>query len=137
MTIRNNIPSVPALAEFLDNAFQQHPASRGDRQATFIFQDLVEEYQEIITYIPFCEIFNAKISTKEMADKIIKWRRRNQGRGQRHRGMAKDWQLFLDAEDILFFPWEIEKKFKISLQRFHLIIYLRKLDEALEHKLAP
>ena len=77
------------------------------------------------------DIFKAKISTKKMADKIIEWRRshtrtstedmgekittwkrKHQGRGHRHRGMAKSWQLFLDAEDILFFPLEIEKKFK-------------------------
>jgi len=46
--------------------------------------------------------------------------RKHQGRGHRHRGMAKKLQLFLDAEDILFFPLEIEKKFKISIQRWEL-----------------
>lgn len=152
----NNIPCVPALAKFLDDAFQQHPASCGERQVIFIFRDLTEEYREIITFPPFLEIFNAKISTTGMADKIIQWRRSNtkiattemgdeiikwipshRGRGQRRRGMAKDWQLFLDAEDILFFPREIEKKFKISIQRWELYSYLQKFDEALEHKPAP
>jgi hypothetical protein len=155
MTIRNNIPSVPALAEFLDNAFQQYPESRGERRVKFIFQALTEEYPEIITFPPFWEIFNAEISTKEKADKIIKWKRSHtrtsteemgekitkwisSHRGQGgHRGMAKDWQLFLDAEDILFFPREIEKKFKISIQQWDLYIYLRKFDQALDRKLAP
>jgi hypothetical protein len=156
MTTQNKIPSAPALAKFLDNAFQQYPASRGVHQVTFIFQDLIERYPEIITYGPFVDIFKAKISTKEMADKIIEWRRSHtktftgdmegkiiewrrshRGRGQRHRGMAKSWQLFLDAEDILFFPREIEKKFKISIQQWDLYAYLRIFDKTLEHKLAP
>jgi hypothetical protein len=150
------MPSAPVLAKFLDNAFQQHPASHGEHQVNLIFTDLNEEYQEIITYGPFVDIFKAKISTKKMADKIIEWRRshtrtstedmgekittwkrKHQGRGHRHRGMAKSWQLFLDAEDILFFPLEIEKKFKISIQRWELHAYLRIFDEALERNLEP
>jgi hypothetical protein len=74
MTRRNNIPSVPALSEFLNNAFQQHPASREELQATSIYKDLIGEYPEIITYQSFMKIFNAKISTKEMTDKIIEWK---------------------------------------------------------------
>jgi len=156
MTRRNNIPSVPALAEFLDNAFQQHLASRGELQVISIYQDLIGEYPEIITIGPFREIFNAKISTKEMADKIIEWkrshtkisakkmgdkiiewRRSRRGQGSRPRGMAKDWQLFLDAENILFFPQEIEKKFKISIQRWDIYAYVRVFDKAIKRKIAP
>lgn len=156
MTRRNNIPSIPALVEFLDNAFQQHLASRGEFQVISIYQDLIGEYSEIITIGPFREIFNAKISTKEMADKIIEWkrshtkistkkmgdkiiewRRSRRGQGSRPRGMAKDWQLFLDAENILFFPQEIEKKFKISIQRWDIYAYVRVLDKAIKRKIAP
>lgn len=156
MTRRNNIPSVPALAEFLDNAFQQHPASLGEHQVKIIFQELVAEYPEIIIFPHFWEIFNAKISTEEKADKIIewkrshtrttiadigeeitKWRQTHQGRGERHRGMAKDWQLFLDVENILFFPQAIEKKFKVSIQKWNLYSDLRLLYKALERNLAP
>lgn len=152
----NKIPSVPELAKFLDNAFQQYPASCGERQVISIFRNLNEEYQDIITFVSFLDIFNAKLSTKEMADGIIKWsqsntrtlvevmgekitrwRPKHQGRGQRHRGMAKDWQLFLDAEDILFFHGRIEKKFKISIQRWELYTYVRLLHESLERKLEP
>jgi hypothetical protein len=156
MTRRNNIPSVPALAEFLDNPFQQHLASREELQATSIYKDLIGEYPEIITYQSFMKIFNAKISTKEMADKIIEWkrshsktftkkmgdeiiewRRSHRGQGSRPRGMAKDWQLFLDAENILFFPQEIEKKFKISIQRWDIYAYVRVFDKAIKRKIAP
>ena len=62
------MPSAPVLAKFLDNAFQQHPASHGEHQVNLNFTDLNEEYQEIITYGPFVDIFKAKISTKKMAD---------------------------------------------------------------------
>jgi hypothetical protein len=51
--------------------------------------------------------------------------------------MAKSWQLFLDAEDILFYPSEIEKKFKISIQKWDLYTDLRILDKAIERNLAP
>lgn len=154
MTRRSNIPYAPALTEFLDNAFQQHPASREERQVTSIYKDLIGEYPEIITYQSFMEIFNAKISTTEMTDKIIEWkqshtkssnkggeiiawRKSHRGQGSRHRGMAKSWQLFLDAEDILFFPSEIEKKFKISIQEWDLYTDLRILDKAIERNLEP
>jgi len=67
-------------------------------------------------------------STEDMGEKITTWKTEShQGRGHRHRGMAKKaGNYFLDAEDILFFPLEIEKRnSKFSIQRWELHAYLR------------
>ncbi len=104
-------PDRDALIETLDVIVQKHPPEFS-YDCNMAFRMLIDQYPEIMLYKEFLLIYTPGNNIWQMADEILKPKRR-----QRERGLSKENKILLHVDNILNNPEAVTDNYEVDIDR--------------------